>query len=73
LERVSSRQEQNIAAAGVTLTPGETRPVTFGLGPAVRPPIDRRRRRGLEPGRFDGMAGTSSITLTTATLDVVER
>jgi beta-glucosidase len=57
----------------VTLKPGETRTVTFVLGPAELSLIDRHMQRVVEPGRFDVMVGTSSITLTTATLDVVER
>ena len=57
----------------VTLKPGETRTVTFALGPAELSLIDRRMQRVVEPGRFDVMVGTSSTTLTTATLDVVER
>ena len=57
----------------VTLKPGESKTVTFALGPAELSLIDRDMRRVVEPGRFDVMVGTSSTTLTTATLDVVER
>ena len=38
-----------------------------------KPLIDRRMRRVVEPGRFEIMAGTSSATTLTATLDVAER
>jgi beta-glucosidase len=57
----------------VTLKPGESKTVTFVLGPAELSLIDRHMQRVVEPGRFDIMVGTSSTTLTTATLDVVER
>ena len=57
----------------VTLKPGESKTVTFVLGPAELSLIDRRMQRVVEPGRFDIMVGTNSTTLTTATLDVVER
>jgi len=59
--------------ARVTLAPGESRTLTFALGPEELSLIDRRMRRVVEPGRFDVMVGTSSATLTTATLEVVER
>jgi beta-glucosidase len=59
--------------ARVTLAPGESKTVTFTLGPEELSLIDRRMRRVVEPGRFDVMVGTSSTALTTAALDVVER
>ena len=43
------------------------------IGPAELSLINRQMQRIVEPGRFDVMVGTSSTTLTTATLDVVER
>jgi beta-glucosidase len=57
----------------VTLAPGEQKTVTFTLGPAELSLIDRRMQRIVEPGRFEVMAGTSSRTQLTATLDVVSR
>jgi hypothetical protein len=35
--------------------------------------VNRQMQRVVEPGRFDVMVGTSSATLTTATLEVVAR
>jgi hypothetical protein len=57
----------------VTLAPGEKRTVTFTLSPAELSLIDRRMQRIVEPGRFEVMAGSSSRTQLTATLDVVSR
>lgn len=57
----------------VTLAPGESKRVTFMLGPEELSLIDRRMQRVVEPGRFDVMVGTSSTTSLTATLDVVAR
>jgi len=57
----------------VTLAPGEHKVVTFTLGPAELSLIDRRMQRVVEPGRFEVMAGTSSVTQLSATLDVVAR
>jgi beta-glucosidase len=57
----------------VTLKAGESKTVTFALGPGELSLIDRRMQRVVEPGRFDVMVGTSSTRFTTATLDVVER
>ena len=57
----------------VTLSPGESKTVTFVLGPAELSLIDRRMQRVVEPGKFEVMAGTSSKTQLTATLDVVSR
>jgi beta-glucosidase len=57
----------------VTLAPGEKKTVTFTLGPDALSLVDRHMRRLVEPGRFDVMVGTSSVELTTATLDVVSR
>jgi beta-glucosidase len=57
----------------VTLAPGETKMVTFTLGPEALSLVDRRMERVVEPGKFDVMVGTSSVTLTTASLEVVVR
>ena len=59
--------------ARVTLQPGESKTVTFHLGPDELSLIDRRMQRVVEPGRFDVMLGTSSATQLTATLDVVAK
>ncbi|HZJ31522.1 MAG TPA: glycoside hydrolase family 3 N-terminal domain-containing protein [Vicinamibacterales bacterium] len=57
----------------VTLKPGESKRVTFTLGPDELSLIDRKMQRIVEAGRFDVMVGTSSATTLTATLDVVAR
>jgi beta-glucosidase len=57
----------------VTLQPGESKPVTFALGPDELSLIDRRMQRVVEPGRFEIMIGTSLTPILTATLDVVAR
>ena len=57
----------------VTLKPGESKRITFTLGPEELSLIDRRMRRVVEPGRFDVMVGASSATTLTAALDVVAR
>jgi beta-glucosidase len=54
----------------VTLKPGESKRVTFTLGPDELSLIDRRMQRVVEPGRFDVMVGTSATPVLTATLDV---
>jgi len=59
--------------ARVTLKPGESRTVSFTLGPEELSMIDRAMRRVVEPGRFDIMVGTSATPSLTATLDVVAR
>ena len=59
--------------ARVTLQPGESKTVTFKLGPDELSLIDRRMQRVVEPGRFDVMVGTSSATQLTASLDVVAK
>ncbi len=55
----------------VTLKPGESKRVTFTLGPDELSLIDRRMRRVVEPGRFDVMVGTSATPILTGTLEVV--
>ena len=57
----------------VTLKPGESKRVSFTLGPDELSLIDRRMRRVVEPGRFDVMVGTSATAILTGTLDVVAR
>lgn len=57
----------------VTLRAGETKTVTFSIGPDDLSLIDRRMQRVVEPGRFEIMVGTSSERLMTASLDVVAR
>jgi beta-glucosidase len=57
----------------VTLEPGASKRVTFTLGPDELSLIDRRMQRVVEPGRFDVMVGTSSMTTLTAALDVAAR
>jgi beta-glucosidase len=57
----------------VTLKPGESKRVTFTLGPDELSLIDRRMRRVVEPGRFDVMVGTSATAILTGELDVVAR
>jgi beta-glucosidase len=44
----------------VTLGPGETRTVTFKLGPSAFALYDRQMRRVVEPGTFTVYAGTDS-------------
>jgi beta-glucosidase len=57
----------------VTLRAGETKTVTFSLGPDELSLVDRRMQRVVEPGRFEIMVGASSARLITASLDVVAR
>jgi beta-glucosidase len=57
----------------VTLNPGESKRVSFTLGPDELSLIDRRMRRVVEPGRFDVMVGTSATAILTGALDVVAR
>ncbi len=44
----------------ITLPPGETRTVTFRIGPDALALYDRRMRRVVEPGSFTVFVGTSS-------------
>jgi beta-glucosidase len=57
----------------VTLAPGETRTVTFKVGPAALQFTDEQMNRRVEPGMFDLMVGNSSRTAATAPLEVVAR
>ena len=56
----------------VTLQPGETRTVTFDLGPEHLAYHGADMKRVVEPGRFDIMVGGSSTDLRTVSLDVVQ-
>ena len=57
----------------VSLKPGESKTVTFTIGPDELSLIDRQMHRIVEPGRFDIMVGTSATPILTGTLDVVAR
>ncbi|PYO86794.1 MAG: beta-glucosidase, partial [Gemmatimonadetes bacterium] len=54
----------------VTLQPGETRTVTFDLGPEHLAYHGPDMKRVVEPGRFDIMVGGSSTDLRSVALDV---
>ena len=56
----------------VTLPPGETRTVTFEIGPEHLAYHGPDMRRVVEPGRFDVMVGGNSVDLRKVALDVVE-
>jgi beta-glucosidase len=57
----------------VTLKPGETRTVTFTLGPDALSLVDRSMKRVVEPGVFDILLGTSSATTLSSRLEVVAK
>jgi beta-glucosidase len=57
----------------VALGPGETKTVSFTLGPEALSLLDEQMKRVVEPGRFDVMVGQSSASLLTVALDVVSR
>ncbi len=57
----------------VTLQPGETRTVTFEIGPDQLAYHDADMKRVVEPGRFDVMVGGNSVDVRSAVLDVVEQ
>jgi beta-glucosidase len=57
----------------VSLKPGESKTITFTLGPDELSLIDRQMHHVVEPGRFDIMVGTSATPLLTGMLDVVAR
>jgi beta-glucosidase len=57
----------------VTLRSGEKRTVTFTVGADALSLIDRSMRRVVEPGAFELLAGTSSVTTLTARVEVVAR
>ncbi|MGH7459583.1 MAG: glycoside hydrolase family 3 N-terminal domain-containing protein [Longimicrobiales bacterium] len=54
----------------ITLRPGETRTVTFLLGPEHLAYHGPDMKRVVEPGKFDVMVGGSSVDLKTVVLDV---
>jgi beta-glucosidase len=54
----------------ITLQPGETRTVTFKLGPEALSLYDSRMRRIVEPGSFTVFAGTNSDDVITTRFDV---
>ena len=55
----------------VTLAPGERRTLSFTLGPEALRFVDEHMNRVVEPGLFDVMVGTNSVSLTKASLEVV--
>jgi beta-glucosidase len=57
----------------VTLRPGEKKTVTFALGADALSLIDRTMKRVVEPGAFDILLGTNSMTTLRARLDVTAR
>lgn len=57
----------------VTLAPGQTKTVTFKVGPEALRFTDENMQRVVEPGMFDIMIGTNSKDLTTVPLEVVAR
>jgi beta-glucosidase len=57
-------------ARRVTLQPGETRTVTFKMGPDAFALYDRDMRRVVEPGAFTIFAGTNSADVTSVPLQV---
>jgi beta-glucosidase len=54
----------------ITLQPGETRTVTFKLGPEALSLYDSRMRRVVEPGSFTVFVGTNSDDVITTRFDV---
>jgi beta-glucosidase len=59
--------------ARVSLRPGESKRVTFALGPAALGFYDRDMKRVVEPGLFDVMVGASAMDIRQrAVLEVVE-
>jgi beta-glucosidase len=58
--------------ARIRLKPGETKPVSFKLGPADLALYDREMHKVVEPGKFDIMVGASSADIRQrAVLEVV--
>src|SRR5438270_718814 len=55
----------------VTLQPGETRTVTFEIGPEQLAYHGLHMKRVVEPGRFDVMVGGNSVDVRSTALDVV--
>jgi len=56
----------------VTVRPGETRTVTFEIGPEELAYHGPDMKRVVEPGRFDIMVGGNSVDVSSVALDVVE-
>jgi beta-glucosidase len=54
----------------VTLKPGESRTVTFTVGPEALQMWNDQMRRVVEPGDFEIMTGNSSVALQSTTLTV---
>jgi beta-glucosidase len=54
----------------ITLRPGETRTVSFDVGPDQLSYIGPGMRRVVEPGTFTLMVGTSSADVQSVTLEV---
>jgi beta-glucosidase len=73
LSSVTRPVKELAAFERVTLKPGETRTLSFSIGPDALSLIDRSMRRVVEPGAFEVLIGTSSVTTLTATLDVAAR
>ena len=54
----------------ITLKPGETKTVSFKIGPQELAFYNREMKRVVEPGTFTVMVGPNSVELQTATLEV---
>jgi beta-glucosidase len=54
----------------ITLKPGETRTVTFNIGPEALQMWNDQMQRVVEPGDFEIMTGDNSVDLKTTTLTV---
>ena len=54
----------------VNLKPGETRTVSFSIGPEELQFYNREMKRVVEPGTFKIMVGPNSVDVTSVTLDV---
>jgi beta-glucosidase len=57
----------------ISLNPGETKTVTFTLGPSELSFLNREMRRVVEPGTFTIMVGGNSVNFNELKLAVVER
>jgi beta-glucosidase len=57
----------------VTLRPGETRTISFSIGPEHLSYHGIDMKRVVEPGRFDIMVGGSSVDVQTVSLEVTAR
>jgi beta-glucosidase-like glycosyl hydrolase len=54
----------------VNIEPGETRTLSFSVGPQELQFYNREMKRGVEPGTFKIMVGPNSVDLTSVSLDV---